>query len=147
MLSGPDLASQLTTLRDATSELSRVGPVGYNVSENGPPLGPSSRSGRAEFVAAGCAKGVADDRRKEIVDRMDCEQCHDSSTRGILNAGTSRATIYHKVVKNAEAPMPPGVNEPGGLNAAEREILYRCLRAEYAEILRGWLTADLLMTP
>ena len=89
-----------------------------------------------------------------IVDRLDCEQCHDRlpessapATRGILNAGTSRATIYHKVVKNTEAPMPPGVNDPGGLTAAEREILFRCLRAEYAEILRGWLIADLLMTP
>ena len=105
-------------------------------------------------MAAGCAKGVPDDRRKEIVDRMDCEQCHDRlpessapATRGILNAGTSRATIYHKVVKNMEAPMPPGVNDPGGLTAAEREILFKCLRAEYAEILREWLTADLLMTP
>ena len=147
MLSGPDPAKQLETLKDITSELSRFGPVGLNVSENGPPFGPSSRPRRAEFVATGCAKDVTDDRRKEIVDRMDCEQCHDSSTRGILNAGTSRITIYHKVVKNMEAPMPPGVNEPGGLTAAEREILYKCLRAEYAEILRGWLTADLLMPP
>jgi hypothetical protein len=98
-------------------------------------------------VAAGCAAGVPDDRRKEIVKHMECEFCHDSSMRGILNAGTSRATIYHKVVKNMEAPMPPDVNEPGGLTAAEREILFRCLRAEYAEILRQWLTADLLMTP
>ena len=139
MLSGPDLAHQLENLKDSTSEYSRVGPVGYVVPENGPPLGPSSRSGRSEFVAAGCAKGVPDDRRKEIVDRMDCEQCHDRlpessapATRGILNAGTSRATIYHKVVKNTEAPMPPGVNDPGGLTAAEREILFKCLRAEYA---------------
>ena len=52
-------------------------------------------------------------------------------------------TIYHKVVKNMEAPMPPGINEPGGLKPAEREILYKCLRAEYAQILREWL----LMTP
>ena len=151
MLSGPDLAHQLDNLKDITSELSRFGPVGYSASENGPPFGPSSRAGRAAFVAAGCAAGVPEDRRQEIVDRMDCEQCHDwpkrGTERGILNAGTDRSTIYHKVVKNRETPMPPGVNEPDGLTAAEREILFKCLRAEYAEILRGWLTADLLMTP
>ena len=148
MLSGPDLASQLKKLKeDITSDLSRFGPVGYIASENGPPFGPSSRPGRPDFVAAGCARGVPDKRRQEIVNHMDCELCHDASTRGILNAGTSRATIYHKVVKNAEAPMPPGVNDPGGLTAAEREFLFKCLRAEYAQILRGWLTQDLLMTP
>ena len=37
-------------------------------------------------------------------------------------------------------PDASGVNDPGGLTAAEREILFKCLRAEYAEILREWLT-------
>ena len=43
--------------------------------------------------------------------------------------------------------MPPGVTDPGGLSGVEREKLFECLRAEYAEILQEWLTADLLMVP
>jgi hypothetical protein len=76
---------------------------------------------------------------------MDCEMCHDGSDRGILTAGTSRNTIYHKVVENTVAPMPPGVSD--SLSAAERKVLYLCLRAEYAELLKQWLTSDTLMVP
>ncbi len=145
MLSGDDLAAQLENVKSMTSHLAVFGPTGYSGSENGPLFGPSSRSGRAELAEKGCAAGLSESRRKEIVDRMDCEQCHDGSMRGILRAGTSRITIFHKVVENAEAPMPPGVADSGGLTTAERKILFKCLKAEYAELLQEWLISDLLI--
>lgn len=159
MLSGSDLTTQLDHVLEMTSVLGVVGPAGYTASENGPPLGPSIRSGRAEFVekglpprpnrakVAGCAARLAKDRRQEIVDRMDCQQCHDGKDRGILNAGTNLSTIEHKVVENVVAPMPPGVTDSGGLKPSERKILFECLQAEYAEILQEWLTSDLLAVP
>jgi len=155
MLSGPDLASQLDHVLEITSVLGVVGPVGYTVSESGPPFGPSMRSRRAEFVEKGlparpgrakvpaCAAGLSD----RIVDRMNCQQCHDGKERGILNAGTNLGTIKHKVVANTVAPMPPGVTDPGGLSPDERKILFKCLQAEYAEILQEWLTSDILLVP
>jgi hypothetical protein len=134
MLSGPDLNSQLDHVFEITSVLGVVGPAGYTLSQNGPPLGPSTRPGRAEFVAKGlparpdrakvpaCAAGLTAPRRQEIVDRMNCQQCHDGKDRGILNAGTSLKTLSHKVVDNRVAPMPPGVTDPGGLTASERAL-------------------------
>jgi len=147
MLVGADLAEQLEHVKTITKHLAVFGPTGYTASQNGPRFGPSSRSGREEFVKAGCAATLAEDRRQEIVNRMDCELCHDASDRGALTAGTSRITIFHKVVENMEAPMPPGVTDSDGLSASERKILFKCLKAEYAEILREWLTSDLLMAP
>jgi hypothetical protein len=139
-------------ITDLTSGRGVFGPTGYTVSENGPPFGPSKRLNRAQFVAKGCAAGLPKARQQEIVDRMDCEQCHNGqndapSDRGILNASTNLGTLRHKLVENKLAPMPPGVTDPGGLSDVEREKLFECLRAEYAEILQEWLTADLLMVP
>lgn len=147
MLAGADLPSQLDGVKDLTSHLAVFGPAGYQAPEEGPPFGPSNRSGRAEFVEAGCGVRLAPDRRQAVVDRMDCETCHDGSSRGILNAGTNLGTIRHKVAKNMEAPMPPGVTEQDGLSPAEREILFTCLKAEYADVLKEWMTSDLLMVP
>jgi hypothetical protein len=99
-------------------------------------------------VAKGCAKGARDAaRRQKIVERMGCAECHNDSHRGILNAATNLGTMHHKVVENDLAPMPPGVTDPDGLTRAERAILFECLKAEYAEILREWLISDLLMVP
>src|SRR5262249_38547142 len=134
-------------ITDLTSQLGAFGPAGYTAAQNGPPLGPSVRSGRAQFVAKGCAAGLPAPRRQEIADRMDCQQCHDGSTRGILNGGTNVGTLFHKVAENAVAPMPPGVTDPGGLTPSERNTLFECLKAEYAQILQEWLTSDLLMVP
>jgi len=145
MLVGDDLDSQLAHVKSITSHLAVFGPTGYSASENGPRFGPSSRSGRAEFVAAGCANGLEESRRQAIVDQMGCEMCHDGSDRGILTAGTNRNTIFHKVAENTVAPMPPGVTD--SLSAAERTVLFKCLKAEYADLLREWLTSDLLMVP
>jgi len=143
MLLGDDLSQQLEKLEEMTRNLSVFGPTGYVAAENGPRFGPQERSGRDEFIAAGCAKGIAEDRRPAIAAQMQCEGCHDGSDRGILNAGTNRNTIFHKVAENTVAPMPPG----SPLNASERKVLYECLRDEYAELLREWLTSDLLMVP
>jgi len=144
MLVGADLAEQLAHVKSITSHRAIFGPTGYVVSENGPHFGPSSRSGRAEFVAAGCGASLDEARRQAVVEQMDCEMCHDGSDRGVLNAGTSRITIFHKVAQNMEAPMPPGVTD--SLSQDERKILFQCLKDEYAEMLREWLTSDLLMT-
>ena len=136
---------------DISSLRGELGPTGYTVSEHGPLLGPrpESRPNRAQFVAKGCAAGLSELRRQEIVDRMNCEQCHDGSLkeRGILNAGTNIGTLKHKLVDNTVAPMPPGVTDAGALTRAEREVLFKCLQAEHAEILREWLTSDLLAVP
>lgn len=145
MLEGDDLGEQLAHVKSITSHLAVFGPTGYTASLNGPRFGPSSRSGREEFVKAGCAASLTDERRQEIVNHMDCETCHDASDRGALTAGTSRITIFHKVVENMEAPMPPGVTD--SLSASERKVLFECLKAEYVELLREWLTSDLLIEP
>ena len=145
MLVGADLDEQLAHVKSITSHLAVFGPSGYSAAENGPRFGPSERSGRDEFVKAGCASSLTDERREKIVEAMACEGCHDASDRGALVAGTSRITIFHKVAQNMEAPMPPGVTD--SLDADERKILFKCLKAEYAELLREWLTSDLLMTP
>ena len=145
MLVGADLAGLLENLEKMTSHLAVFGPTGYTASENGPPFGPSERSGRAEFVAAGCGKGLAEDRRAAVVEQMDCQMCHSGSHRGVLRASTSRVTIYHKVVENTVAPMPPGVTD--SLSPAERKVLFKCLKAEYAELLREWLISDRLAVP
>jgi len=144
MLVGADLAEQLVHVKSITSHRAVFGPTGYVVSENGPHFGPSSRSGRAEAVEAGCGKDLEESRRQAIVEQMDCEMCHDGSDRGVLNAGTSRITIFHKVAQNMEAPMPPGVTD--SLSQDERKILFKCLKDEYAEMLGQWLRSDLLMT-
>jgi len=94
MLVGGDLDAQLAHVKSITTQLAVFGPTGYSAAENGPRFGPSDRSGRAEFVAAGCAKDLEESRRQAIADQMDCEMCHDGSDRGILTAGTSRNTIY-----------------------------------------------------
>jgi hypothetical protein len=155
-------------ITDITSTLGRFGPAGYEAAHNGPPIGPSFRPTRAEFVAKGlparpgrtavpgCAARLPKERRQEIVDRMDCQQCHNvlhpgpppqHGDRGILNGSTSIRTLFHKVVENTVAPMPQGVTDPGGLTASERKVLFECLQAEYAEILQEWLTSDLLAVP
>lgn len=149
-LTGPGNITAITDPEATRRAL--FGPVGYNTLENGPPFGPSKRSGRAEFVEKGCGAGLGPPRREAIVANMDCQKCHDGETdRGLLNAGTSIRTIRHKVVENTAAPMPPSsvwADKPAlKLSAAEREILFKCLQAEYAEMLRGWLTSDLLMVP
>ena len=101
-----------------------------------------SRPPRAAVPA--CVASLSEESQKVIVESMNCVQCHNGQTdRGILNAGTNLATIRHKVVENVEAPMPPGST----LSLKERTVLYECLRAEYAELLQGWLTGDLLMEP
>ena len=143
MLVGSDLAAQLEHVKDLTKHLTVFGPAGYDAAQNGPLFGPSGPSGRDGFVAAGCGKGLKKDRRDAIVAQMSCESCHDESDRGRLVAGTSLATIFHKVVTNKVAPMPPGVTDPGGLSAFERKVLFNCLKAEYAKLLREWLIADL----
>jgi hypothetical protein len=145
MLVGGDLDAQLAHVKSITTQLAVFGPTGYSAAENGPRFGPSERAGRPEFVAAGCAKDLEESRRQAIADQMECELCHDGSDRGILTAGTSRNTIYHKVVENTVAPMPPGVTD--SLSASERKVMYLCLRAEYAELLKQWLTSDLPMVP
>jgi hypothetical protein len=146
MLVGADLAEQLDKLETMTSHLAVFGPTGYVAAESGPHFGPSERSGRPEFVAAGCGKEIEDEeRRAAIVARMSCEGCHDGSERGVLTAGTSRITIFHKVAQNTVAPMPPGATD--SLSAKERKILFKCLKAEYAVLLREWLTSDMLMVP
>lgn len=135
-----------TDVTEITSVLGVFGPAGFTASQSGPPFGPEDRPGRAEFVAKGCAKGVRDAaRRQKIVEQMECAACHNDSHRGILNAATNLGTMHHKVVENDLAPMPPGVTDE--LKPAEREILFECLKAEYAEILKEWLTSDLLMVP
>jgi hypothetical protein len=148
MLVGEDLAEQLAHVKSITSHLAVFGPTGYVVAENGPHFGPSDRAGRAEFVAAGCGKDLGkeldDARQAAIVEQMDCETCHNGSDRGVLNASTSRITIFHKVAQNTEAPMPPGVTD--SLSAEERTILFKCLKSEYAQMLGEWLRSDLLAT-
>jgi hypothetical protein len=145
MLVGDGLAEQLEHVKTITSHLAVFGPIGYDASLNGPLFGPSDRSGREEAVKAGCAAGLGEDRQDAILAQMDCESCHNGSHRGVIVAGTSRITIFHKVAQNMEAPMPPDVTD--SLDASERKVLFKCLKAEYAEMLREWLTSDLLMTP
>jgi hypothetical protein len=161
-LTGPDNITDLT--QEMPHGLAQVSPAGYTASHHGPPLGPSKRSGRDQFVARGlparpgraavpgCAASLTPGRRQAVVANMDCQACHDGQTeRNILNAATSVDTIHHKVVENTVAPMPPGsvwAADPSlALSAAEREILFACLQAEYAEILQEWLTVDLLAVP
>ena len=138
-----------TDVTDITSGLGVFGPAGYTASEAGPPSGlPAARPGR---VRGEGVRGRASDRRGSR--RSWTEWSASSATtarttpsdRGILNAGTNLGTIHHKVVENELAPMPPSVTD--GLSGVEREKLFECLRAEYAEILKEWLTSDLLMVP
>lgn len=168
MLTGPDLKSQLEGIEKTTKVWAVFGPTGYKAEESGPPLGPESWFGREKLVTKGlparppraavsaCAKDLKPDRQEAIVSRMGCAMCHrllpgdlpeDETDRGILNAGTSLETIQHKVVENQEAPMPPGVTDRDGLTQNERAVLFECLKAEYAEIMQGWLTSDRLMAP
>ena len=153
-LTGAGNITDLTT--DMPHGLAVVGPIGYTAAHNGPALGPSVRSQREQFVAkgiaarpgraavAGCAAGLSEPRRKVIVENMECQSCHDGQTeRNILNAATSIDTLFHKVVENKVAPMPPDAT----LSQSERRILFNCLKAEYAEILQEWLTSDLLIVP
>ena len=159
----PSGADNITELSQK-SGLADVAPHGYTVAQNGPPLGPSQRADRDQFVAKGlaarpgraavpgCAASLSQARRDAIVANMDCQQCHDGETdRGVLNAGTSLRTLQHKVVENTVAPMPPGdvwaANPSLKLSQGERRILFQCLKAEYAEILQEWLTSDLLAVP
>jgi hypothetical protein len=154
-LTGPGNITDITN--EDTKKLSVFGPRGYTASQNGPLFGPETGLDREEFVFKGlparpgraaapaCAVGLSEPRRKAIVDNMNCEKCHDSSTdRGLLNAGTSLATIFHKVVQNTVAPMPPPAvwaeNPSLKLSSAERKVLFECLKAEYAELLHIWLT-------
>ncbi len=154
MLIGQDLKSQLKRIKKITSVRAVFGPAGYKAEESGPPFGPESWFNRVKLVTKGlparppraavsaCAAGLKPDRQEAIMDHMDCARCHNSSFRGVLNAGTSRETIKHKVVENQEAPMPPGVLE---LTSNERAVLFKCLKAEYAEIMQDWLISDRLM--
>ena len=173
-LTGPGNITEIST--DMPNGLAEVGPIGYTASQNGPPLGPSPdsslpaslldklRDQRVEFVAKGlaartgraavpgCAASLSESRRKAIVGNMECQSCHDGVTeRNILNAGTSIDTLFHKVVENKVAPMPPkevwDADPSLKLNQSERKILFECLQAEYAEILQEWLTSDLLLVP
>ena len=161
-LTGAGNITELTS--DMSKGLVEVGPAGYTAAQNGPPLGPSVRANREQFVATGvaarpgraavrgCAASLSAPRRKAIVANMDCQACHDGDTdRGILNAGTSIDTLFHKVVENTVAPMPPkevwDADTSLKLNQAERKVLFECLKAEYAEILQEWLTSDLLVVP
>jgi hypothetical protein len=172
MLTGPDLKSQLEEIEKTTMLWAVFGPTGYKAEENGPPLGPKEWIDRENLVTKGlparpprgkvsaCAAGLKDPARQQaIANHMGCADCHrllprdsrkEAHHRGILNAGTSLETIKHKVVENQEAPMPPGVTDPDldiGLTQTERCVLFECLKAEYAEILKGWLTSDRLMAP
>lgn len=161
-LTGPGNITELTS--EMPRGLAEVGPTGYTVSQNGPPLGASVRANRDQFVATGlaarpgraavrgCGASLSAPRRKAVVANMDCQACHDGSTdRGILNAGTSIDTLFHKVVENKVAPMPPkevwDADPSLKLNQSERQVLFECLKAEYAEILQEWLTSDLLAVP
>ena len=117
-LTGPASITEFSN--EESKRLAVVGPKGYTASLNGPPFGPTTWFDREEFVAKGfparpgrakvpgCAAGLLPARQKAIVANMDCEKCHDGETdRGILNAGTSIETLFHKVVANTVAPMPP----------------------------------------
>jgi hypothetical protein len=154
-LTGPGNITALTN--DDTKKLSMLGPRGYTASENGPLFGPETWFDREDFVAQGlparpgrarvpgCAASLPKPRQKAIAANMNCEQCHDGTTdRGILNAGTSLDTIFHKVVENTVAPMPPkevwDADPKLKLGQPEREVLFKCLQAEYAELLHIWLT-------
>ena len=153
-LLGQGNITEITT--DMPNGLAEFGPIGYTAAHNGPPLGPSLRPEREQFVTkgrearhgrpavAGCAAGLTEARRKAIVANMDCQSCHDGMTeRNIVNAGTNLGTLFHKVVENNVAPMPPDAT----LSQSERRVLYECLKAEYADILQEWLTSDLLLAP
>ena len=146
----------ITELTKDTTRLATFGP-GYVAPQDGPVFGPTTGLDREDFVANGmparpdrakvsaCAASLPKPRLKAIVSNMNCEQCHDGSTdRGVLNAGTSLGTIFHKVVENTVAPMPPPVvwaKDPSlKLDAKERKVLFDCLKAEYAELLHIWLT-------
>lgn len=161
-LTGPGNVTELTS--EMPRGLAEFGPTGYTLSKNGPPLGPSVRANRDQFVATGraarpgraavrgCAASLTAPRQKAIAANMDCQACHDGATdRAILNAGTSIDTLFHKVVENKVAPMPPkevwDADPSLTLNQSERKVLFECLKAEYAEILDEWLTSDLLAVP
>ncbi len=145
-LTGPGNITDITN--EKTTRLSVFGPRGYAASQNGPPLGPETRPNRDQFVAKGCAKSLSKPRQDAIVRNMRCQACHDGETdRGILNAGTNIKTLRHKVVENTVAPMPPkevSDSDPSlRLSPPEREVLFQCLQAEYADMVQEWLAADL----
>jgi hypothetical protein len=155
-LTGPGNITEITN--EDAKKLSVFGPKGYTASQNGPLFGPETGLDREGLVAKGlparpgraavpaCAAGLLKPKQAAIVANMNCERCHDGSTdRGILNAGTSLATIHHKVVENTVAPMPPkevwDAKPSLKLSPAERKVLFQCLQAEYAELLHNWLTS------
>jgi hypothetical protein len=109
----------------------------YEPHENGPPAGLVDPPERADFIARTCAIGLPPARRAKIARAMNCSSCHDGQYRGILNAGTDFGTIRHKMVHVEPAGiMPPGSD----LDTIERDVAYRCLKLEYSEQLKGWLT-------
>jgi hypothetical protein len=146
------LKVQLSRIQRLTSQRAVFGPAGYNASENGPRLGLSrSLSNRNERVTQGlpalpplrpavpaCAAGLTRDRQERIIGKMECANCH-GRVRSMLDAGTSFTTNRHKVIQNVEAPMPPPHCPTCSLTNKEREVLFKCMIAEYAEMLYDWL--------
>jgi len=115
----------------------------FDPTANGPPLGAIDPPGRLERIAKGCASGLAPDRRELVASAMSCARCHDGRQLGILSGVTSYYwSLRHKVTvlgtNNPAASMPPA----SPLNGFERSIIVTCLREEYGEQLRAWLTEN-----
>jgi hypothetical protein len=142
-LTGPGNITDITN--EDTKKLSVFGPRGYTASQNGPLFGPETGLDREEFVFKGlparpgraaapaCAVGLSEPRRKAIVDNMNCEKCHDSSTdRGLLNAGTSLASFTGGPEHGGPDASAGGVAENPSLKlGSAEEGSVQCLKAEY----------------
>jgi hypothetical protein len=127
---------------------------GMEADDAGPGLGPVDYAGRTGAFMASCAQGrVPDAKRLEAIrDAMNCQNCHDGSTRGLLNFPSahvlqphSRKTLVRQYIVDHKK-MPPGHSD---FTPVERQVLNDCLKEElYGQseaqpgLLKTWLRND-----
>lgn len=132
-------------------------PYGIRVADYGPGLGPVNGKLRTKAFLLACAGGkVTDEKRLEVIGKaMNCQNCHDGSTRGLLNypsakakQPTTRKPLTQMYIVD-HAKMPPGSK----LSKPEREALAECVRREFYQfdtaqpgILQSYLNNDACWT-
>lgn len=108
----------------------------YDPRRLGPVMGPIDPPSRPALLAR-CAPGVPAASVQKIGQAMNCAKCHDGKYRGYLHAGADYATISHKIT----SATPDGIMPIGPeLSRLERLVLASCLKQEYGEQFKSWLT-------
>ena len=139
-------------ITDLTSGRGVFGPTGYTVSENGPPFGPSRRLNRrpvrGEGVRGRPSEGAAaGDRGPNGLRAVPQRPERRPLGPGHPEREHQSRNPPPQARREQAGPDAPGRHRPGRAQRRGAGELFECLRAEYAEILQEWLTADLLMVP